>query len=167
MKNEYNNFVPSDSLVSFYINAILEALRVAKNSPNCDKNLVKELDRQELKSQEELKTVLFNELCGVISMYASRGRAKGLAEVQLTQGDSFMPDVREMIVKNIMVMPKDYQAFFVNLERGLYSHILSGGIFSADWGRMFLKKEGLFLELALPKPSIYPPKEKAKLIRFE
>lgn len=159
------SFVPSENLVALYKRGIMAAIELAKDSADFTEAPLEELGRHELKSSEELASLLQEQLLQFFALSASRGRARNLKEIRVTEGGSFTLPFEHTISSSFLVRPADLGGFLTLLAGELRVHIEREGAFGGAWGKMALHDGDLLLSLQGDRAPAYPPKEKARVIR--
>ena len=165
MKKYLNNFEPSDKLVDFIIKGINEALALIKEESKNDKDMLKTIDRYQLKTRQEILSLLKEDIAQLIAMFSSRGRCKDYQELNISENGKFTPDFAHEVSINFLVVQDDLLNFIQTLHDELVEHIMNNGSFSSGWGEMDLNHLGLVLLLTEDMTPIYPPKVKATLVK--
>ena len=162
---QMNNFVPSDKLIDYFVSGINEAIRLTKEASKKDKTMLKELNRYELKPTTDLAAMLQQDIAGIITMVASRGRSRDYKELSISENGKFIPGLQHEISINFIIRPEDMPDFIQSLHNELVKHMENNGNFDAAWGHMELNHMGLVLLLNGDSTPVYPPKVKATLIK--
>ena len=101
-------------------------------------------------------------------MIASDARAHDIKEVLVSTGTALTLPVEMMFSKSFIIRPIDMSTFLLSLREEMYSHLRSpSGVISGAWGKMVIRKRSLVMLMAKQKASIYPPKEKAVVVRLD
>jgi hypothetical protein len=158
-------FLPSRELVTLFERGIMAAIELARLSPEFTRTTLHELDRRELKSADDLASLLRAQLLQFFALFASQGRARNLKGIRVTEEGGFSLPFEHAISTNFLIRPVDLSDFLRLLVNELRTHVEDGGRFGGSWGQLVLRNGDLFLFLLGDRLPSYPAKQKARLIK--